>query len=337
MLLLEERGSAIRIVPPVKVIYGNRKILAEYKEMIKKDKSKIVFRSLTSLSQIIFLQQLCKNGKGPFAPPLQDTLFLPVRNIFFMFSIIRDKLNETATARGITLLFACESGSRAWGFHSPDSDYDVRFAYMHGPGWYLSIEDKKEVIELPVNEVFDINGYDIRKLLKLFRGSNAKIYEWIRSPLFYEQREPFVQELRALVPEYYSPKVGLHHYLGLCRNTFESYLQGEQVRLKKYFYALRPVLAACWIVQYGTPPPVEFDKLRPLITDTAVNERISALLEEKARVDEKHLVSPDPLLHQFIRQQMEACERYAKDLSKKETDVAPLNALFRKTIGLGEM
>ncbi|MEI6947920.1 nucleotidyltransferase domain-containing protein [Paraflavisolibacter sp. H34] len=251
-----------------------------------------------------------------------------------MLTTIRKQLHETAEAKHVTILFACESGSRAWGFHSPDSDYDVRFAYTHPADWYLTIEDKKDFIELPVNEVFDINGYDIRKLLKLFRGSNAKIYEWIQSPIFYEQHDAFLQHLRSLVPDYFSPKVGLHHYLGLCRNTLETHLQGEQVRLKKYFYALRPVLAARWIQQHGTPPPVEFSQLRTLITDSAVNEHVAALLEKKALVAEKHLVAPDPLLHHFIQEHMQECEHYAKGLVRKDTDAAPLNDLFRKTIGL---
>jgi hypothetical protein len=245
-----------------------------------------------------------------------------------------NKLQVIETEKNVTILFAIESGSRAWGFHSPDSDYDVRFVYMHEKDWYLGIEDNKDFIDLPVNEVFDVVGYDIRKMLRFFRTTNGKIYEWIQSPIVYQKHGSFLTDIRHLVTEYYSPKAGLHHYLGLTKNTLDNDLAGEQVRLKKYFYALRPVLAAAWIMQKNECPPMEFGHLRTLITDKKLDAAIDKLLAKKVTVDEKYMAAPDPLVHQFIKSTFDLCSEYAKTLDRKETDVTSLNTLFQKTIGL---
>lgn len=244
------------------------------------------------------------------------------------------KLEEIEQTKNVTILFAIESGSRAWGFHSPDSDYDVRFVYMHQKDWYLGIEDRKDFIELPVNEVFDVVGYDIRKMLRFFRTTNGKIYEWIQSPVVYRKHGNFMEEIKQLIPEYYSAKAGLHHYLGLTKNTLDNELQGEQVKLKKYFYALRPVLAALWITKKHECPPMEFRHLRTLITDDKLNMAIDRLLEKKVQVDEKFLTEPDSMVHGFIKTTFDLCSEHAKGLQKKETDAGSLNMLFQKTIGL---
>src|SRR5450755_2879949 len=94
-----------------------------------------------------------------------------------MLETIKQKLYELETNQNIRILYACESGSRAWGFPSPDSDFDVRFIYARTTNDYLSIHEIKDVIDLPVNEVLDIGGWDIKKALKLFLKSNAPLYE----------------------------------------------------------------------------------------------------------------------------------------------------------------
>jgi len=94
-----------------------------------------------------------------------------------MDSVIRGVLEKIEKEHKVKILFAWESGSRAWGFASKDSDYDVRFIYVHEKNWYFGIDDQRDVIELPVNEVLDVNGWDVRKALRLFRKSNAPLYE----------------------------------------------------------------------------------------------------------------------------------------------------------------
>ena len=82
---------------------------------------------------------------------------------------IKKELNKVEQENDIAILLAIESGSRGWGFASTDSDYDIRFVYIHRPEWYLSIDEKRDVIEYPVNNLLDISGWDIRKTLKLYR------------------------------------------------------------------------------------------------------------------------------------------------------------------------
>jgi uncharacterized protein len=246
---------------------------------------------------------------------------------------IIQKLEETAAERHIRILYACESGSRAWGFASPDSDYDVRFIYCHEPDWYVSIEDKKDHISLPVNEVFDIVGYDVRKMLKLFRSSNAKIYEWLQSPVIYAEALSFRERLKPYVLAYYAPRAGIHHYLGLTKNTLDNELQGELVKLKKYFYALRPVLAASWIRQHNTCPPMEFAPLRSLIQDAQIQVQLDELLAVKVQQDEKYVIKPIPALHDFIRDEWNRCSLHAQGLSAMKSGAEPLNKFFRSIIG----
>lgn len=251
-----------------------------------------------------------------------------------MEEIILNKLREIEESHNIRILYACESGSRAWGFHSPDSDYDVRFIYAHDKDWYLGIEDRKAHIEFPVTNELDIVGYDVRKMLKLFRGSNAKIYEWLQSPVVYKKDDEFLNAIRGLMNDYYSLRTGVHHYLGLTKNTFNSELQQPQVKLKKYFYALRPVLAAQWIVEKKVFPPMEFAHLRQIITDKMIDERIDGLLKQKVIVGEGFLITPDAELNQFIGEQIDYCWNASTSLESKETSVSALNKLFRNTIGI---
>lgn len=247
---------------------------------------------------------------------------------------ILEKLNAVEKEQRVRILYACESGSRAWGFASPDSDYDVRFVYVHERDWYLGIEDRKDFIELPLNEVFDVVGYDIRKMLKLYRGSNAKIFEWLQSPEIYVDNGFFRNTVWALRKQYYSHRAGMHHYLGLTKNTLDNDLQGAEVKLKKYFYALRPVLAACWIMENGTNPPTEFRFLKPLVTDAATATRIEELEAQKVQAGEQFMIAADPELNRFIRERFEACSQYAQTLEPLHTDAEPLNRIFKETIGI---
>ncbi len=164
-----------------------------------------------------------------------------------MDSIIKDKLKEMEQAYNVKILYACESGSRAWGFASPDSDYDIRFIYVHPKEYYLSVDEQRDVIELPINDLLDINGWGLRKALRLFRKSNGPLYEWLQSPIVYNQDNEFANDIKNLMPSYFSPRATMHHYLSMAKSVFENDLVGVEVRLKKYFYVLRPILACRWI------------------------------------------------------------------------------------------
>ncbi len=165
------------------------------------------------------------------------------------------RLAATEAAHQVRIVLAIESGSRAWGFASPNSDFDVRFIYVAPPEWYLAVdlEEKRDVIEYPIVDDIDLNGWDLRKALRLFTKSNPALVEWIQSPIRYLERNDFAADMRALLPPLYSINSGLYHYRSMAKTNYHNHLLAEQVPLKKYFYVLRPLLASrcranpCWL------------------------------------------------------------------------------------------
>ncbi|ASZ14792.1 nucleotidyltransferase domain-containing protein [Chitinophaga pendula] len=249
-----------------------------------------------------------------------------------MKDIILQQLKGIEQEHNVTILYACESGSRAWGFASPDSDYDVRFIYAQRSDAYLSIRERRDVIELPVNEVLDISGWDLRKALQLFLKSNAPLYEWLQSPIVYQQQAGFTADIQTLMPAYFSLRAGLHHYLSMADNTFTNDLQGVQVRLKKYFYALRPLLAARWITDKQRLPPMQFEQLRTLIADPVWQQEIEVLLQKKQAADEKAVTTPLPFLQGWLSDNLVYCKEKGQALAPVTHDTAELDELFRKYI-----
>ncbi|WP_299452593.1 nucleotidyltransferase domain-containing protein [uncultured Microscilla sp.] len=252
-----------------------------------------------------------------------------------MHTTIQNELAKLEESQNIEILYACESGSRAWGFPSPDSDYDVRFFYRHSRDKYLSIHPPDDNINLFVTKDLDFNGWEIRKALHLFGKSNVSPYEWMQSDTLYLQKTDFIERLRAIAPQYFSPRAAIHHYLGIAHNTFESALKEPEVKLKKYFYALRTVLSAYWIAQYQSIPPLQFYKLLPLIEDEQLISIIQDLLEQKAKAKEGETIAPELYVHEFIKEGLKKCEIAAQKFEKLTPNWEPLNALFRESIGDG--
>ena len=251
-----------------------------------------------------------------------------------MTETILQKLLELEQTENIKILYACESGSRAWGFASPDSDFDVRFIYARPENDYLGITDLPDNVGLPVNEVLDISGWDIKKSLKLFLKSNSTLYEWLQSPIVYQEDSLFADDLRKLMSQYFSLRSGANHYLSMAHNTLRDDLQTEQVKLKRYFYALRPALACLWIVMKQTVPPMDFDKLRVVITDYEVQNAIDELLGRKRIADEKALITPVPVLNQWLSDKLDWCKERIHALPSEKKYPDELNNIFRKYIQL---
>ena len=196
---------------------------------------------------------------------------------------ILSELCRLEKLEGIRILYAVESGSRAWGFASTNSDYDVRFIYVHPVNWYVSIEDKKDTIEGMVDRDLDFSGWDIKKALKLFRVSNPPLMEWLESPLVYIENDDFAESLRQLKKEFFLGRAAMYHYLAMAKNNWKSYFSSDKVRVKKYFYVLRPVLACEWIRTKREMAPMEFEKLLELVKATSVRTEVLKLLEEKRK------------------------------------------------------
>lgn len=245
---------------------------------------------------------------------------------------INEKLNEIEEKEGVRVLHAIESGSRAWGFASPDSDYDVRFVYMRKQEDYLRLDEPKDTIDWQLDEVLDINGWDLKKALKQFAKGNATLFEWSGSPIVYRTTDEWAR-IKEVSKQYFSEKAAIYHYYGTANNTFHEYLQGERVRYKKYFYALRPLLAAMYIEKYHEAPPVLFDELLKLELSPEFRKAIDELLEVKKRTTEKEENPQMPVIIDFIAseiiKQKEIADTMADDHNR---DWSALNLLFRETL-----
>ena len=144
---------------------------------------------------------------------------------------------------GVTILWACESGSRAWGFESSDSDYDVHFIYSRHRDDYCRVSPLRDVIEMPISDELDISGWDISKALGLLRKSNPPLLEWLQSPIVYDQFEGFKESFWELCKQYFCPRSCMYHYMSMVKRNSRAYLDADQIRLKRYFYMLRPLLS----------------------------------------------------------------------------------------------
>lgn len=246
---------------------------------------------------------------------------------------IMRRLRATEVEHGVRILFAVESGSRAWGFASADSDYDVRFVYARQSEWYLSIdvEHKRDVIEYPIVDDIDLNGWDIRKALRLFRASNPGLVEWIQSSIVYLQDGKLLETLRELLPRAYSLEAGIYHYRSTALSNSRT-LNGDLVKRKKYFYVLRPLLAVRWLEAHGTPAPMEFEKLLPLLSDPELLRDIHALLDEKRHSTELGLGPRIPSVDEFIAAEFERLENTTPSRSIREGISPVLDSLFREMI-----
>ncbi|MBD3107493.1 nucleotidyltransferase domain-containing protein [Bacillus sp. AGMB 02131] len=256
-----------------------------------------------------------------------------------MKATILKTLKQIELDYDVKVLYACESGSRAWGFPSKDSDYDVRFIYVHKPEYYLSIDPvgigkKKDVIELPINDLLDVTGWELTKALKLFRKSNPPLLEWMNSGIVYYRAFTTIERMKQLSQSLFTPNSCLYHYLNMANNNFREYLKSDTVRIKKYFYVLRPVLAARWIEAYNEFPPMVFQTLvEKLIPDGELKTEINILLERKIRGDELDMELRIDVIHSFIETELPRLAEYAKTVTKDREDPTPqLDQLFRSTL-----
>lgn len=248
-----------------------------------------------------------------------------------MISSIKNKLDEIEQAENVRVILAVESGSRAWGFASPDSDYDVRFIYVRKAEDYLRLKPLRDVIEWQLDDVYDISGWDLRKALKLLHDSNPTLHEWCNSPIVYKESE-LAPRLRELTKTHFLPKPALFHYLRIAERNYRTYLTGEEVRLKKYFYVLRSVLAAGWVAEQRTAPPMLLEdlietqlpgELLPVVRKLVEKKRQSSEFGDGERIRE---------LDSYFENQFEEIRRAAEQEENLKNGWEKLDAFFRMAV-----
>lgn len=247
-------------------------------------------------------------------------------------SEIERHLSALEAEQDVRVLYACESGSRGWGFASPDSDYDVRFLYVHPLAWYLRVSPQRDVIELPISGALDINGWELRKALGLLKKGNATLIEWLDSPIVYRAHAGFLEAIRLAARCTHRPERSFHHYVHMARGNYRSYLLGERVRLKKYLYVLRPLLAARWIEQNRGVAPMQFQELvDALVTEPALRDAIADLLARKRRALESEYGTPLRAIDDYIAAELARLEDAAVPILH-DIDFSVLDRLFLDTV-----
>ncbi|MDR1131103.1 MAG: nucleotidyltransferase domain-containing protein [Oscillospiraceae bacterium] len=253
-----------------------------------------------------------------------------------MHDVISEKLNKIEQAENVTILYAVESGSRAWGFASPDSDYDVRFFYVRPRAYYLRLDRTRDVLEYPINDDLDINGWDLDKTLKLLHASNPALFEWSNSPIVYKTTDEF-KRLLPLISSYFVARSGLWHYLSMAEGNYREYLKGETVKAKKYFYVIRPLLACRWILERRTPPPMLFTELVETQLEPQLKPLVADLLQLKMSVTESGETPKIVPLNSFIEQSLRIIREQIEALPKEQpSDWEPLNDLFLSILENGK-
>lgn len=248
---------------------------------------------------------------------------------------IQRRIDLAEQEHNVKVLYAVESGSRAWGFASPNSDYDVRFIYAHPKDWYVAVdfEEKRDVIEYPIVDEIDISGWDVRKALRLFKKSNPSFVEWLHSSIIYRDDGVFADSARKILASSYSVDKGIYHYRSMAKTNYRGYLRKPMVPLKKYFYVLRPLLSILWMEKAGTPAPIEFETLRSMVEkDSELDRAITVLIERKKLALEKEIAPAVPEINKFIVSELERLEVYAGTELGKTFNYNQLNELFHKLV-----
>ena len=248
-----------------------------------------------------------------------------------MKTTIINRLAEIEKSNDIKILFACESGSRGWEFPSPDSDFDVRFIYVRPLNFYLSIQDKDDQLGFPINDELDIYGWDIRKVLKLIRKSNTTPFEWLQSPIIYGEQDNFREELWILCQSYFYRKTNINHYLGIAHSALETTVNGDEIKIKKLFYVLRPLLSAKWCLEKNTIAPMTIGPLLNLMPEH-LQKLVKDLITLKSTSAEGYIIKIHPELSNYIDEEFKNCTEGAKDLPKESFDSEMLDIFFRKII-----
>ncbi|PFA69737.1 hypothetical protein CN378_02930 [Bacillus sp. AFS015802] len=252
---------------------------------------------------------------------------------------ILDVIKQIEIDHDLKILFACESGSRAWGFPSKDSDYDVRFIYIHKSDWYLSIDQKRDVIEIPardsisipIDPLLDMSGWELTKALRLLRKSNPSIIEWLTSTVVYYQPYTVIDRIKVLNQTLFSPVPSLYHYVNMAKGNFRD---PEEGGIKKYLNVLRPLLAAQWIEKYHASPPIAFQELvEDLLPAGEMKDSVALLVKRKMAGEELNLETWPDLMNEYVSEKIRHLETYVKTIKVERADpTEELDMLFRDAL-----
>ena len=244
-------------------------------------------------------------------------------------SLIPAHIYDIEKQHNVKVLYAVEYGSRGWGFESKNSDWDVRFIYVHKPEWYLRVEPQRDVIEHMYEDRVDLAGWELRKALSLLKRSNPALLEWLNSPKVYHVDDEFKKRIDEVSHDYFNPIRAMYHYNNIYNKQYEQCIQEKDRQVKHFMYYLRGVLACKWIEEKNSLPPVRFKELMvATVDDEATRAAIERLLEIKKKSKECDMSVVDGTLLEYARQLANHFNETIKDY-RPETDKSPTDALDR--------
>ena len=244
-------------------------------------------------------------------------------------NIIINELEALEKKENIKILFAVESGSRAWGFESKDSDYDVRFVYVRPLEWYMSISKRKNTLEVMIDKDLDFAGWDLNKALELLAKSNPPLGEWLNSSIVYKESGSIISEFSDLFDKYLRENALVFHYLSMASKDLGTLREKRKIKLKKYFYMLRSLLASKWVMQYHEKPPILLSELLTLVKDEEILREIDKFLKIKKAGDESTKIIGNEIINKFIFDTKEEVEEMVKNIpNSKNTNLKFLDKFF---------
>jgi uncharacterized protein len=245
---------------------------------------------------------------------------------------ILDTLSQIEKTHSVKILYACELGSRAWGYHNKNSDYDIRFIYIHHPHWYITLDPQRDFIELPISERLDVTGWDLQKCLKSYRKSNPTTLELIKSKVSYFQAYSTIEKLRFHAQEVFSAKACLYHYLHMAEKNYRKKNSASANKVKNYLNVLRPILVAGWIEKFNCFPEMELSKL---VDEIAPSNEIKNAIDEviAKKVNEYTRDLNVKILDRFVENELRRLFDFVKNIIVEKEDPTPmLNKIFLNTL-----
>ena len=246
-------------------------------------------------------------------------------------NIIPDHLRAIEQEYNVRILLAVATGSRAWGWASPSSDWDVRFIYIHKPEWYFTVKEQRDVIEHIYEDDVDLVGWELRKALVLLQKSNPSLLEWFNSPKVYYKDEDFVKRIREIERDYFNPIRTMYHYNHIYIKHDERYLQKQGYPMKRFLYYLRGILACKWIEKNKSLPPVAFNELLDAtVEDNEIRAKVDELISLKKSGKEHDMLTVEDSLVDYARHLADyyngIIDSFRPELNRTSTDA--LNSIL---------
>lgn len=244
--------------------------------------------------------------------------------------LVPQTLRKMEQEHGVRVLFAAEAGSRSRGTATDRSDFDVRFIYIRPRADYLRLEGVRDVLELPVDDIWDLSGWDLHKTLRLLHSGNTQIWEWMNSPIVYWD-EGFAQRFRHLLAQYFSARSMANYYLNMAQIHLKR-AQGDSVKVKLYLFTAQYLMAARYVLEHRGFPPMDFRELTAPMPEPFRSE-VAQLLQQKLTRPDQPVAEPREGLYDFLAREIETVRTGIRELPAEATpDWKALNDFFLKEL-----